>query len=1395
MATDSNNYAQACIPKFDGDYEHWCMLMENLLRSKEYWSVIETGWVETTPIEALTAVQKKALEEMKLKDLKTKNYLFQSIDKSILKTIAQKDTAKQIWESMKIKYQGNARVQRAQLQILRRNFEVLEMKPGEAVTDYFSRVLLVANDMRNLGEDMTNGKIVEKILRTLTENFNYIVCSIEESNDINKLSVDELQSSLLVHEQKFRRHRSGDDQALRIYDDRFGSRNRGRSSFRGRGRGRGPQVYNKATVECFKCHKLGHFQYECPSLNREANYAELNQLDEMLLMAHDDLGNKDPCYTESNQEHANLQRRIDEENKGSRYTELNPEEERLLMVHAGLQKRNRNDVWFLDSGCSNHMCGEQGMFTNLDTSFLHSVKLGNNNRMRVIGKGNVILVINGVNHVLNEVYHVPELSNNLLSIGQLQENGLAILFKGGFCKIYHPERGLIIETMMSANRMFILLAETQRALNVPRCLQVDSMDLPRLWHKRFGHLSAKGLQLLQQKGMVRGFPHFKVASMTCTECFVGKQRRNIIPKKSIWRASQPLELIHADICGPISPRSNGGKRYMLCFIDDYSRKSWVYLLVEKSEAFQQFKAFHKLVEKEKELPLKCLRTDNGGEFNSKEFIDFCKQNGIKRQLTAAYTPQQNGVAERKNQTMMNMVRCLLADKKMPKSFWPEAVMWSCYVLNRCPSAAVKEVTPQEAWTGLKPTVEHFRVFGCVAHVHIPHEKRGKLDNRSFICILLGYSEETKGYRLYDPIEKRVVVSRDVSFEEEKEWDWGEKFQEQILLDLEWGVHQEGENEGAVETDSGEESEEVSSSEGQQSVRENEVTAEIAAEVEVEGNEDVTAVIERGNDETEGRTCHAPAWMIDYVDGEGLSEDEVYVMQMAAEDPVYYEEAVKEEKWVRAMDNEIQSIEKNNTWSLVDLPADVKKIGVKWVYKTKYNEDGEIAKHKARLVAKGYSQKAGIDYTEVFAPVARMDTVRMIISMAAQKGWKIGQFDVKSAFLHGELCENVYVEQPKGYIKRGKEQMVYKLHKALYGLKQAPRAWFHRIEAYFLKEGFQKCESEQTLFTKQGKGGKIVIVSVYVDDLIFTGDDYDMLAEFKSSMLKEFDMSDLGNMHFFLGIEVVQREDGIFICQRKYALEILTKFGMLESNEVSSPIIPGVKISKDKDGTPVDETYFKQLVGSLMYLTATRPDMMFVTCLVSRYMAKPTNLHLQTIKRALRYLKGTVSYGIYYRKDGNGELRVYTDSDYAGDVEDRKSTSGYVFLLNFGAVSWCSKKQPIVTLSTTEAEFVAAAMCTCQAIWIKRILKELRYNDEYCTRIWCDNSSTIKLSKNPVMHGRSKHIDVRYHFLRNLTKEGLIDLVHCGSRDQLADIMTKPLKAEDFQRLRNSLGVCDLADLS
>lgn len=496
-----------------------------------------------------------------------------------------------------------------------------------------------------------------------------------------------------------------------------------------------------------------------------------------------------------------------------------------------------------------------------------------------------------------------------------------------------------------------------------------------------------------------------------------------------------------------------------------------------------------------------------------------------------------------------------------------------------------------------------------------------------------------------------------------------------------------------------------------------------------------------------------------------------------------------------MDIEIDAIERNNTWELSVLPQGGKKVGVKWIFKTKLKDNGEVDKHKARLVAKGYTQQHGIDYTEVFAPVARLDTIRLVISLAAQNKWVIYQLDVRSAFLHGELNEEIYVEQPLGYVKRGKEQMVYKLKKALYGLKQASRAWYSRIESYFINQGFKKCPYEHTLFIKIGGGGNILIVCLYVDDLIFTGNDENLFDEFKQSMMNEFDITDLGRIRYFLGIKVLQSSNGIFIGQQKYAQEILERFQMTNCNSVNSPIVPGTKLCKDHDGSKIDSTLYKQIVGSLLYLTATRPDMMFVVSLLSRYMECPIELHLQAAKRVFRYLKGTINFGVLYKKGGVEGLKAYSDSDYASDVEDRKSTSGYVFILSSGAVSWSSKKQPIVTLSTTEAEFIAAALCACQAVWIRRILQELEHNQDGSTTIHCDSSSAIKLCKNPVLHGRCKHIDVRFHFIRELTSKGVVEVTHCQTQNQVADIMTKPLKHDIFVRLRELLGVYSITDIN
>jgi len=461
---------------------------------------------------------------------------------------------------------------------------------------------------------------------------------------------------------------------------------------------------------------------------------------------------------------------------------------------------------------------------------------------------------------------------------------------------------------------------------------------------------------------------------------------------------------------------------------------------------------------------------------------------------------------------MNMVRSMLFEKKLPKSFWPEAVNWTVHVLNRSPTLAVKNKTPKEAWSGVKPSVEYFRVFGCISHVHVPDSKRTKLDDKSLSCVLLGVSEESKAYRLYDPTSQRIIISRDVVFEEDKSWNWDKTYEESIMCDLEWGDHEPE----AVVSDENEEG--------------NESDLEAGIEAEEENLSSDSLAEASSPSSNEGRSRHPPTWMRDYVTGEGLSEEdnEAHLAIFAATDPIHLEDASKSEKWRHAMDLEMEAINKNGTWELVELPEGGKKVGVKWIYKTKFNENGEVEKYKARLVAKGYTQQYGVDYTEVFALVARIETIRLVVALAAQRKWSIYQLDVKSAFLHGELNEEVFVEQPCGYVQKGHEKKVYRLKKALYGLKQAPRAWYNRIEAYFQKAGFEKCDYEHTLFFKTRKEGKILIVSLYVDDLIFTGNDELMFTEFKNSMKHEFDMTDLGKMRYFLGLEVLQRSDGIFI---------------------------------------------------------------------------------------------------------------------------------------------------------------------------------------------------------------------------------------------------------------------------
>ncbi|CAL2237292.1 unnamed protein product [Prunus armeniaca] len=691
--------------------------------------------------------------------------------------------------------------------------------------------------------------------------------------------------------------------------------------------------------------------------------------------------------------------------------------------------------------------------------------------------------------------------------------------------------------------------------------------------------------------------------------------------------------------------------------------SWVYFIRNKSSALECFRKFKAMTELQSGYKIKGLRSDRGGEFLSGEFNKFCEESGIQRQLTMAYSPQQNGVAERKNRTVVEMAKSMLHEKGVPYEFWAEAVNTAVYLLNRCPTKALNKITPFEAYTGRKPGIAHLKIFGSPCHVLIPSALRHKLEENSHKCIFVGYGLCEKGYRLFDPSTRKIILSRDLQFDENGLWKWENTNEEEMVVPL------------PTENQSCEPSQSLDTS--------LQMDEEVTLQAEPSQSLDTqTQIVEDTTlqDEGIGESSH----FFDHTPKKWRSVSEIMAKcNVCIVEPENYEDAAQDESWRKAMEAELEMIEKNDTWKLVERPFAKPVIGVKWVYKTKLNLDGTVQKNKARLVAKGYSQKPGIDYNETFAPVARLDTIRTLIALAAHKEWSLYQLDVKSAFLNGVLKEEVYVEQPQGFVRKDEETKVYKLHKALYGLKQAPRAWYDKIDAYFNKAGFKKSPSEATLYVK-AEGSDVLIVSLYVDDIVYTGSSSQMIEEFRRDMMEHYEMTDLGVLHHFLGMGVIQSKQSIFLHQKKYGQKLVENFGLKDCKILATPLAMNEKLSKNDGSEAADEGEYRQIVGSLLYLTATRPDIMFAASLLARFMHNPTKKHMGTAKRVLRYIQGTIDFGIVFEKGKETTLIGYCDSDWAGSEDDMRSTLGYAFTMGSGVFSWASIKQNTVALSTAEA---------------------------------------------------------------------------------------------------------------
>ncbi|GJV73260.1 retrovirus-related pol polyprotein from transposon TNT 1-94 [Tanacetum coccineum] len=911
----------------------------------------------------------------------------------------------------------------------------------------------------------------------------------------------------------------------------------------------------------------------------------------------------------------------------------------------GNPQMDLQDQGVIDSGCSRHMTGNMSYLTDYEEIDGGYVAFGGNPKGgKITRKG----TIKTGNLDFKNVYFVRELKFNLFSVSQMCDKKNSVLFNDTECIV------------LSSN--FKLIDESQVLLRVPRKNNMYSVDLKnivpkggltclfakatsdesKLWHRRLGHLNFKTMNKLVKGNLVRGLPSKLFENdETCVACQKGKQHRASCKSKTENSISLPLHLLHMDLFGPTFVKSLMKKMYCLVVIDDYSRFTWVFFLASKDENSVIFKSFITGIENLVDHKVKVIRCDNGTEFKNREMNQFCEMKGILRQFSVARTPQQNGVAKRRNRTLIEAARTMLADSKLPTTFWAEAVNTACYVQNRVLVVKPHNKTPYELFHGRTPTLSFMRPFGCPVTILNTIDHLGKFDGKADEGFFVGYSLNSKAFRVFNSRTRIVEENLHIRFSESTPNvvgsgpDW--------LFDIDALTRTMNYEPIVAGTQSNGFAGTKASNNAGQARKETEPVKDYIFEATL-NDEDDGVMADMNNLDTTIQVSPNPTIRIhkdhyfDQMIGDLQSAIQTRKMSKNLKEhgfvkPKKVIHALKDLSWIEAMQEELLQFKLQEVWTLVDLPNGKRAIGSKWVFKNKKDERGIVIRNKARLVAQGYTQEEGIDYDEVFAPVARIKAIRLFLAYVSFKDFVVYQMDVKSAFLYGKIEEEVYVCQPPGFEDPDFPDRVYKVEKALYGLHQAPRAW-HTSD--------------------------ILLVQVYVDDIIFGSTKKELCNAFEKLMHEKFQMSSMGELTFFLGLQVQQKKDGIFISQDKYVVEILKKI--------------------------------RSMIGSLMYLTSSRPDIKFVVCACARYQVSLKVSHLHVVKKIFKYLKGQPKLGLWYPKDSLFDLVAYTDSDYARASLYMKSITGGCQFLACILISWQCEKQTVVANYTTEAEYVAASSC-------------------------------------------------------------------------------------------------------
>jgi hypothetical protein len=982
-------------------------------------------------------------------------------------------------------------------------------------------------------------------------------------------------------------------------------------------------------------------------------------------------------------------------------------------------------------------------------------------------------------------------------------------------------------------------------INHIHCASDTYIPSSALWHFRLGHLSNKRLQ-----HMKHDFPVVTVDNdSVCDICHLARHRK--LPfVSSVNKATKCGELIHFDIWGPTSIVSVHGHKYFLTVVDDYSRFTWIILLKTKSEVSLLVQQFIVMLENQFNTVVKTVRTNNGPEFLIPKFY---ASKGIIHQTSCVETPQQNGRVERKHQHLLNVGRSLLFQSKLPKSYWSYAILHATFIINRVTTPLLQNKSPFHLLYNSPPDLEHLKVFGSLCFASTLHCHRTKLEPRARKCIFLGYKPGMKGVVLLDLKNRAIFVSRNVKHYDHilpypttadtVTWSYysphtphtSYKVNSDPIQPPTITIHNMSDMDHSdpvntpellePETSSPDDSlptnPETSSpdnslptnppSSSTTSPNPNDTTT---TDTITDNSTNPTNTIEPVQLRRSTRISHRPSHLSDYIynlpSGSSGSSSagitypisnfhsysnvstalEKFAMSIVAcTEPKNYQEASQHKCWLEAMDAELTALNQNRTWIYVDKHAHITPIGNNWVYKVKHRADGSIERYKARLVAKGYNQIEGLDFFDTFSPVAKITTVRTLIALATIKSWFLHQMDVNNAFLHGELHEDVYMCVPQG-VTSPKPNQVCKLLKSFYGLKQASRKWYERLTGLLVKQGYTQSSSDYSLFTLTN-GDSFTALLVYVDDIILAGNSMEEFDRIKRIMHQEFKIKDLGQLRYFLGIEVAHASTGVTICQRKYCLDLLTDTGLLGSKPAPTPLDPSVKLHHEDSAAYDDIAGYRRLIGKLLYLTTTRPDIAFAVQQLSQFLSKPTIVHYDTACRVVRYLKGSPGKGLFFPRSSTLQILGFADADWANCIDTRRSTSGYCFFLGQSLISWRSKKQNTVSRSSTEAEYRALSFASCELQWLLFLLRDLNVTCFKPAVLYCDNHSAIHIASNPVFHERTKHLEIDCHFVRDKVQEGIFKLLPLSTKSQVADFFTKALSPKLFSSFLSKLSMVNI----